>query len=593
MLKGAFVIAVLAILAAAPSRAGDTLVPWQPWSNDVFKRAQAEDKLVLLGLEAVWCHWCHVMDATTYRDPKVLELIDAHFIPVRVDQDSRPDIANRYQRWGWPATVIFLPDGREMQKLRGYYRPEVFALILEAAVIDPTPREDGAEIPEAARSHVSHLPEARRAALDRTIRHAYDRANAGWGKVHKFLDLETLAYALDLAKAGDAEMARMARATIDKSLLLVDPVWGGAYQYSDTLDWRSPHFEKIMAIQAAYLQTYAAAYALWGDPAHRRAADDIYRYLRDFLLAENGAFYTSQDADLDAAVDGHAYFPLDDAGRRALGLPRIDTHQYARENGRAIAALAAYHDATGEHAALDIAVGAARWVLAHRALEGGGFRHDARDDSGPYLGDSLSMAQAFVDLYKSTGDRAWLQHARQAAEFIRGRFVDATTGGLFTAVPDPDSPLGPPVKEARENVTAARLFNLLAYYAGDKAYRRVAEAGMGYLAAPARLDAQPFQPGVLLLDRELTHEPVHITVIGAKDDPAAAALRAAALAYPLSYKRAEWWDRREGPLPNHDVDYPETPDAAAFACTGNTCSLPVTDACALPAALDLLDRRLR
>ena len=87
------------------------------------------------------------------------------------------------------------------------------------------------------------------------------------------------------------------------------------------------------------------------------------------------------------------------------------------------------------------------------------------------------------------------------------------------------------------------------------------------------------------------NEPVHVTIVGAKDDPRAAALYGAALAYPLVNKRAEWWDKREGKLANIDVDYPDFPDGpAAFACTSNFCSYPVTEPAAIAAQLDSLKR---
>ncbi len=98
-------------------------------------------------------------------------------------------------------------------------------------------------------------------------------------------------------------------------------------------------------------------------------------------------------------------------------------------------------------------------------------------------------------------------------------------------------------------------------------------------------------PDVLLAEEELQNEPVHVTIVGPKDDPRSATLHAAALRYPLAYKRAEWWDKREGKLVHHDVDYPDYPDGpAAFACTRNFCSLPVTDPAAIPAQLDRLQR---
>ena len=82
---------------------------------------------------------------------------------------------------------------------------------------------------------------------------------------------------------------------------------------------------------------------------------------------------------------------------------------------------------------------------------------------------------------------------------------------------------------------------------------------------------------VLLADHELSGDPIHITVVGGKSDPAALALHSAALAFPAHYLQVDWWDRREGPLPDPEVRYPQLARAAAFACTGNSCSLPVFD----------------
>ena len=84
-------------------------IDWLSWSPAVAQRAAQEQRLVLLDVEAVWCHWCHVMDATTYRDPAVARLLGQHFLAVKVDQDAMPSLAVRYERWGWPATVILAP----------------------------------------------------------------------------------------------------------------------------------------------------------------------------------------------------------------------------------------------------------------------------------------------------------------------------------------------------------------------------------------------------------------------------------------------------------------------------------------------------
>src|SRR5271163_1945138 len=121
----------------APQRA--SAIDWQPWSDSVFDQAKRENKFVLLDLEAVWCHWCHVMDETTYKSPEVIALLGTKYLPVRVDQDSRPDLSNRYEDYGWPATIVFGPAGGEIVKRQGYIEPRQMIAMLKAVIADPTP----------------------------------------------------------------------------------------------------------------------------------------------------------------------------------------------------------------------------------------------------------------------------------------------------------------------------------------------------------------------------------------------------------------------------------------------------------------------
>ena len=128
----------IAALAASPSSAADG-PKWSDWGDDLFTRATAEKRFVILDLEAVWCHWCHVMEKTTYANPQVQELLASKYLPVRVDQDANPDLSSRYGDWGWPATIVFGPDGTEIAKIRGYIEPERMQALLKAIIDDPSP----------------------------------------------------------------------------------------------------------------------------------------------------------------------------------------------------------------------------------------------------------------------------------------------------------------------------------------------------------------------------------------------------------------------------------------------------------------------
>jgi uncharacterized protein len=549
---------------------------WVSWSDDVFAQAKHEQRFVLLDLEAVWCHWCHVMNVTTYRDPKVIALLHKKYVTVRVDQDSRPDLSNRYEDYGWPATVVFDSAGHEIVKRQGYLAPDEMASMLQAIIDDPTPGPSVRAEKEISFPANPLVPAALRTQLEKDYLAGYDAKQGSWGFDQKYLDWDSVEYAMDLASRGDARAEGMARQTLDAQLQLLDPVWGGVYQYSSDGVWTKPHFEKIMAMQAENLRIYAQAYAQWRDPKYLQAAQSIERFLKTFLTSSDGAFYTSQDADVIAGQHSAEYFALNDKGRRDRGVPRVDTHIYARENGWAITALASVYSITAAPKTLEVAVRAAGWVTQHRRLSGGGFYHGAKDVAGPFLGDSIAMTRAYLALYSVTADRKWLHEAETTMRFV-SRTFPSPAGAGFNTVVTPTDHAYQPHPQRDENVSVARAANLLLHYTGDARYRQISGAAMRYLAAAPIASRLPVA-SVLLTDYEVGRPPLHLTVVGHKDDPAAKALFLAAMQYPATYKRLEWWDAREGKLPNPDVQYPAVQRAAAYLCTERTCSAPIYSA---------------
>ena len=545
-------------------------IAWQPWSEAVFAQAKQEGRFVLLDLEALWCHWCHVMDEQTYHDDAVMKLIRERYIAVRVDQDARPDLSRRYEDYGWPATIVFAPDGKEIVKRSGYVPAQRFAALLAAIVKDPTPVKYRDSEPPKQFSNSPLLPDDVRRTLKKGFVDSHDFKLGGLRQQQKFMDRDSVEYALMLARNGDQQARKMAAQTLAGSLNLIDPVWGGVYQYSTDGDWKHPHYEKIMFVQAEHMRLYSLAALALDDRRYLDAAKKIYDYTSGFLLAPDGAFYVSQDADLVRGRHSEDYFALSDAGRRGRGMPAIDTHLYARENGWIIQGLAAYFAAGGDAEVLRRAVTAARWALAERALAPGGFRHDETDAAGPYLEDTLAMGRGFLALYQVTGEREWLRHAENAEHFIHARFAGAAgydtaaaTGGMLAPRPQTD-----------ENIMMARFANLLARYTGSNEYRAHADLAMRFLVTREVALKRRSEAGILIADAELASSPAHLTVVGAKSDPAAQALFAKAQGHPQGYKRVEWWDRAEGLMPNPDVQYPQLPRAAAYVCAQNRCSLP-------------------
>src|SRR5260370_41248601 len=147
-------------------------------------------------------------------------------------------------------------------------------------------------------------------------------------------------------------------------------------------------------------------------------------------------------------------------------MPRIDSNLYARENGWAISGLAAYYDVSNDPKILAMAERAAKWVNDNRALPDGGFRHGEKDRGGPFLGDTLAMGQAFLDLYAATGNRDWLSSAAKRGDFVP-TFRDEA-GGLLTSKTSEGKTgvLPKPAKLTHDQIQDPRLVNLL-----DRSYR--------------------------------------------------------------------------------------------------------------------------
>ena len=515
-------------------------IVWHPWSPEIFAQAAREHKLVLLELGTIWCHWCHVMDQGTYSDPNVQQLIEKSYIAVKVDQSSRPDISNRYYGYDLPATVMFKADGSEIIRQQGYLPPRQLASILQAVIDDPSPGPSVKPELNITYAISPSFPSDLLGMLQKSFKAQYDIPAQGWAFGVKYIDADSVEYASALALRGDASQGEQIRDSLTAARGLLDPVWGGAYQtlvlsqksndatlaahftriqIGGRLDstgesWNEPHFEKPLVTQAQAIRIYSQAYGQWHRPEYLAAAQNIQSYIRHFLTSSDGAFYVGQGGDVSAAKDSVSYFALSDAKRRAVGIPEIDKHSYARENGWMIEALCELYAVTGDVATLQDAERSARWIIIHRALARGGFSHDEHDSAGPYLSDTLSAGQAFLALYQVTGDRIWLKRAMTANQFISANFA-AKAGAGFVTSKTPTDAAYTPHPDRNENAQLARFANLLAYYSREKSDEDIASRAMRYLATPEIATADLSAP-VLLAEMQFTHAPLHVTVVGGK-----------------------------------------------------------------------------
>jgi uncharacterized protein len=337
--------------AASPIR-------WQPWGETSFELARELKRPVLIDIGAVWCHWCHVMDQTTYTDPQVIKLINDNYVPIKVDTDERPDIDSYYQNaaehltgaGGWPLTCFTTDDGALMFAA-GYIPPrplsrgasdsdERSAMVPLLSRISQIYGNEAPELERQADALAAKLkydaaapeasgegPQQMLAKLLDELKREYDSKTGGFGADNgpRFFDFPAIRLALAEGFYGHPEFTSMALDSLGKIAAggVFDQLGGGFHRYATDPDWNVPHFEKLGADQAMALTTYAEAYQQSHDDDFARVLRATISYVNDNLVdRETHAFYSHQDADAFKGDDGSYYTWTIAEMKRAL-----DTHE--------------------------------------------------------------------------------------------------------------------------------------------------------------------------------------------------------------------------------------------------------------------------
>ena len=305
----------------------DNPVDWNPWGEEAFEQARAEDKPVLLSVGYSTCHWCHVMAHESFESEEIAAVMNEHFVNIKVDREERPDIDGIYMsavqaltgQGGWPMTLFLTPD-RKPFFAGTYFPPDDahgrpgFPRLLEAINKTWTERRD--DILQSADQISTQLAEAAirsgdDAPLDADVprqaasamRRSSDEAWGGFGTAPKFPSPSNLEFLLARAARSDDPAAPALRALLERTLWgmasggMYDQLGGGFARYSVDVQWLVPHFEKMLYDNAQLARVYLHASQLFGDPAHERVVRETLTYLEREMLDAEGGFYSAQDAD--------------------------------------------------------------------------------------------------------------------------------------------------------------------------------------------------------------------------------------------------------------------------------------------------------
>jgi uncharacterized protein YyaL (SSP411 family) len=317
-------------------QSADSPIDWWPWCDEAFEKAKREDKPVLVDVGAAWCHWCHVMDETTYKDPEIAEIINKEFVPVKVDRDEMPDLDRELQmavqaianESGWPLTVFMTPDKKVF--FGGTYfpprdvmgRPGMKKVLMVILKMWKEQRDRVREISEGLQRAIAEWKSQSIGladynsleALMNQVAASYDLEFGGLGNQMKFphptVDEALLAHSFltgdDLGrKYATFTLRQMSRGGI------FDQVGGGFHRYTVDRDWGTPHFEKLLVDNAELLSDLIHAFTMTKDEEVEYTLRMTVNSVIDYFWNAD-SFFNSIDADSDGVEGGFYTWDYDE-----------------------------------------------------------------------------------------------------------------------------------------------------------------------------------------------------------------------------------------------------------------------------------------
>lgn len=421
-------------------------VDWFPWGEEAFRKAKTEDKPVFLSIGYSTCHWCHVMAHESFEDEEIAQLLNQHFVAIKVDKEERPDVDSIYMAvcqaftgsGGWPTSIFMTAEQKPF--FAGTYFPKRtrgrmvgFKELLEA--IHEQWEMDRSALLQQADEVLTHLKQEN--AVDAApsahlIESAvaiygriYDRENGGFGRAPKFPTPHNLLFLMTCyERQGDQECHAMAEHTLLQMYRggLFDHMGFGFCRYSTDKYYLAPHFEKMLYDNALLILAYCKAYAITKKPLYLDIAEKTAAYILREMTSPEGAFYSAQDADSEGE-EGKFYLLTPEDIQQAIG--KKDSKAFCR-----------HYDITkaGNFEGKSIP------NLLHSDPEDKSFepfldhiRQYRRKRCQLHLDDKILtawnalMITAMCSLYRVSGKAAYLNAAKQADSFIRKNLQEGDT----------------------------------------------------------------------------------------------------------------------------------------------------------------------
>lgn len=477
-----------------------TNLDWKSYTPEIFEQAQAENKLVLLEVGANWCHWCHVMDEKTYSDPTVEEYLTSNFVLTREDQDARPDLSAAYIEWGWPAIIIQNAQGQDLKRLKGYQEKTKFLDILKDIKANPQVLSSNSEEKTPSVSASNNF-------LFQEFISRLDHKLGAFNWSNKYLHLPGLKHGLKYYSENDS-LKKWTDKMVKNSYVLVDPEWGGIYQYSAKQNWKNPHYEKLLRNQSYGIEAYSRYVNTTGEKLALAKAKSIYNYCHEFLGNETPLFYNSQNADLISGQDSEEFYNLSSAERYKKGVPSIDQHIYLKENAMLAKSLIYLWSASNDEKYKNEALKMTDYILKNYKNQNGLFEREIGQEKIFSLEDNLTLLELLSHCAQISSEKNYLAEARELALNVISQFD--SPDGLLSSVGELTIPAK--TKDAK-NIDAVILFDFLGYLTEEAKLNDFAQKLYEKIDKKALQKNVAYLPSLMLANDCLLEEPFHALYI--------------------------------------------------------------------------------
>lgn len=306
-------------------------VDWYAWKPEVFERAIAEQKPILVSIGYSTCHWCHVMERESFENADIAAIMNEHFINIKVDREERPDVDAIYMEacqlltgsGGWPLNCFLTPDakpfyaGTYFPPRPAFNRPSWLQLLQHIVQIWDTQRAVATEQADRLLARIRHNDDVflsatalqgqelapspwqgwGKGAFARMCEQ-FDHAEGGFGGAPKFPSTMALHFLLHWHRlSGDTTALQHALFSLDKMVRggIYDQIGGGFARYATDRAWLVPHFEKMLYDNALLIGLLSDAHKITG--LYTQTIEQTLRYVAQEMTSPEGAFFAAQDAD--------------------------------------------------------------------------------------------------------------------------------------------------------------------------------------------------------------------------------------------------------------------------------------------------------